>query len=61
MPFDREIAEQIVEVGRLLYQRRLISATEGNISVRLDNQRIMLTPSGFPKGRMRVEDLLTKG
>ena len=58
MPFDREIAEQIIEVGRLLYQRRLISATEGNISVRLDNNRIMLTPSGFPKGRMRVEDLV---
>ncbi|UCE24245.1 MAG: class II aldolase/adducin family protein [Candidatus Zixiibacteriota bacterium] len=58
MPFDREIASRIVEVGRLLYQRKLISATEGNISVRLESNQVMLTPSGFPKGRMRAEDLV---
>ena len=49
---------QICRVGRWLYSRGLLVANEGNISVRLDERLILVTPSGKCKGRMAMEDLL---
>ena len=46
------------EVGRRLWQRDLVGAAEGNISVRLSSQRILCTPSGVSKGHMRPADLV---
>ena len=43
------IRSQIAQVGRWLYEKRLIAATEGNISVRLGD-RVLITPSGQCKG-----------
>jgi ribulose-5-phosphate 4-epimerase/fuculose-1-phosphate aldolase len=37
---------EICEVGHRLYQRGYVVACEGNLSVRLDAERILLTPSG---------------
>ena len=44
-----EIRADIVEVGRRLYARGLISGNEGNISV-LDGDDIHITPAGVCKG-----------
>jgi L-fuculose-phosphate aldolase len=46
------------EVGRRLWQRGLIGATEGNFSARLGSNRLLCTPSGLSKGHMRPDDLL---
>jgi L-fuculose-phosphate aldolase len=46
------------EVGRRLWQRGLVGATEGNISVRLSPQRILCTPTGLSKGHMQPKDLI---
>ena len=45
-------------MGRLLYERGLIAGSEGNISVRLDNNRVLVTPSGLPKGTLQPDDLI---
>jgi L-fuculose-phosphate aldolase len=57
---DREHAlrEQIVRIGRLMYDRGLIVANDGNISARLDEGRILCTPSGVSKGMLTPEQLL---
>ena len=57
---DREHAlrEQIVRIGRLMYDRGLIVANDGNISARLDGGRILCTPSGVSKGMLTPEQLL---
>lgn len=39
-------------------ERQLIAGTDGNISVRLGPNRIMVTPSGQPKGRLSPEDMV---
>jgi L-fuculose-phosphate aldolase len=49
---------EIVEVGRLLYERGLVVATDGNISARLAPDRILATPSGFCKGRLAPDQLI---
>lgn len=40
---------EIVAVCRRLYERGLISEADGNVSVRLDDGRVLATPSGFCK------------
>lgn len=49
----------IVEFGRLLYRQKLVSGSDGNLSVRLDDDRILITPSGFAKGRLSAENIVT--
>lgn len=49
---------EIIRVGQLLYQKEYIVSNDGNISVRLDENHILCTPSGLCKGMMRQEELL---
>jgi L-fuculose-phosphate aldolase len=49
---------QICRVGQWMYQRGLIVAGEGNLSVRLSAERILITPAGACKGMLAPEDLL---
>src|SRR5512141_2527824 len=55
---ERQLREEIVRIGKLLYDRGLIVATDGNISARLDDRRILATPSGLCKGLMTVDQLI---
>jgi len=48
----------MVEAGARLYDRGLLAGTDGNISVRLDDDRIMITPAGLAKGRMMADDMV---
>lgn len=56
---DREAIEQILEVGRRMYQRGFVAANDGNISVRVGEDAVWATPSGVSKGFM-TEDMLVK-
>jgi L-fuculose-phosphate aldolase len=51
-------ADAIVGAGRRLGIRGLISAGEGNLSVRLDRSRILVTPSGRRKDELAPDDLV---
>lgn len=55
---EKQHRRQICRVGRWLYSRALVVANEGNLSVRLDEHRILVTPSGKCKGRMTMDELL---
>jgi L-fuculose-phosphate aldolase len=55
---ERLLRDEIVRVGQLLYDRNLIVATDGNISARLDAQRVVCTPSGLCKGLMTADQLI---
>ncbi|MCI0513659.1 class II aldolase/adducin family protein [candidate division KSB1 bacterium] len=52
------LKRDIVEVGRRVYQRGYVASNDGNISVRLDEKRILITPTGVSKGFMSVEDII---
>jgi len=49
----------LVEYGRRAYQNGFVAANDGNLSVRLDDRRIVITPTGVSKGYMRAEDMVT--
>jgi L-fuculose-phosphate aldolase len=55
---DRRHRREICKIGRWMYTRGYVVANEGNLSVRLDEDRILVTPSGACKGRLAPEDLL---
>ncbi len=50
--------EQVVECGRRMHARGLIAGAEGNISVLLQPDRIIVTPSGVNKGFLHTSDLI---
>lgn len=47
----------IVQVCRDLHARNFLAACDGNVSVRLDEDRILITPSGVHKGKLRESDI----
>lgn len=49
--------ETICEVGRRLYNRGFAAANDGNITIRLGENRILCTPTGVSKGFLKPEDL----
>lgn len=55
---DKHLARQVVEIGRALYEKGLVAGAEGNISVRLSADTILITPSGKHKGALAEEDLV---
>ena len=55
---EREYREDIVQIGKLVFQKGWVAANDGNISLRLDAERILATPTGVCKGMLSVDDLI---
>lgn len=49
--------EEIVEAGRFLYEKGLLVGTDGNISIRLSEREVLITASGYCKGRLTPEQV----
>ena len=56
-PSDKEARELIIEIGRRMFERRYVAANDGNISIRVGEDRVWVTPAGVSKGYM-TEDML---
>jgi L-fuculose-phosphate aldolase len=55
---DRQSRREIVAYGRMLHERGYVAAMDGNLSVRLDGDRILVTPTAMCKGMLRPSDLV---
>jgi len=55
---EEQYRREICLVGSWMYERGHIVACEGNLSVRLDANRILTTPTCLNKGMMSPEDLV---
>jgi L-fuculose-phosphate aldolase len=58
MATDHQFRRDIVRCGLLLHSCGFIAATDGNLSVRLDDERVLVTPTGMSKGMMKASDLV---
>ena len=58
MKTEQQHRDEIVRFGKLLHQTGLVAATDGNLSVRLENGHILCTPTLMSKGLMEPEDLV---
>ena len=50
--------DALITAGRRLGSRGLISAGEGNLSIRLDAERLLVTPTGRRKDELTEDDLV---
>lgn len=55
---EQQLRQDIIEIGRQVYQKGWIAANDGNISIRLDDSRVLCTPTGVSKGMMSPDDLI---
>jgi L-fuculose-phosphate aldolase len=55
---ESSLRRELVDVCRRAYQRGMISGTDGNVSGRLSDDRILVTPAGVNKGFLEVGDLV---
>jgi L-fuculose-phosphate aldolase len=54
---ERQLKEQMCEIGRRLYNRGFAAANDGNITARLNDREILCTPTMVSKGFMKCEDI----
>lgn len=54
---EQTARREIVRVGQLMYERSYVVSSDGNISVRLDDDRVVATPTQMCKGRMTIDAL----
>ncbi|MBW4436697.1 MAG: class II aldolase/adducin family protein [Pleurocapsa minor GSE-CHR-MK-17-07R] len=55
---EQALREQICQIGRLMHQNQYIDGAAGNITARLENGRVLATPSGLAKGFMSPDQLI---
>jgi L-fuculose-phosphate aldolase len=55
---DEATRDAIVDVCQRLYDRGLIAGPDGNVSVRLSNGDVVITPSGRSKGKVTADSLV---
>jgi len=55
---ERDARTEVCRIGRRLWDRHLVGAAEGNITVRLASDRILGTPSGSSLGHLLESDLV---
>lgn len=53
-----ELKRNIVAIGRLLWEKELVSALNGNISARVDDERVILTATKTCLGLLQEKDVL---
>jgi L-fuculose-phosphate aldolase len=58
MASDRKNRNEIVEYGRMLHENGFVAATDGNLSIRLNDECLLVTPTCISKGRMRASDMV---
>lgn len=55
---DYIVKEDILEVGRRMYAKGFVASNDGNISVRVAEDEILITCTGVSKGYMSASDIL---
>ena len=56
-PFNQR-ATELIAAGKYLHDHGCVPATSGNLSARLDDERIAITVSGCHKGHLTADDIM---
>jgi L-fuculose-phosphate aldolase len=52
------LRQQMIDICRRMYERGMVAANDGNVSVRLAGDRVLCTPTGFSKGFIKPDELV---
>lgn len=56
---ETEAKELVCTIGRKMYQKQFVSANDGNITIRVGEREVIVTPTGVSKGDL-TPDMLVK-
>ena len=54
---ERQLKEQMCEIGRRVYAKGFAAANDGNISFRLNDREVLCTPTMMSKGDLEPADI----
>jgi L-fuculose-phosphate aldolase len=54
---EQQAREHIITIGSLMYDKGYVVSSDGNLSIRLDDDRVVATPTMTCKGRMTIDSL----
>lgn len=57
-PSELELRKKLIGIAKKCFKYRLMVGTGGNLSVRFDREKVLITPSGFEKTALKPEDLI---
>lgn len=55
---EQELRDDLVRVCRLIYEKGWVASNDGNVSIRLDENRLLCTPTALSKGMVTSDDLI---
>jgi L-fuculose-phosphate aldolase len=55
---EDHLRQEMVLIGNILHDKGFVGATDGNITVRLGDDHVLVTPSGMSKGFMAADQML---
>ncbi|MGA8028173.1 MAG: class II aldolase/adducin family protein [Bryobacteraceae bacterium] len=55
---EQERRQDLIRVCRTIYEKGWVAMNDGNVSIRLDRDRILCTPTGISKGLIEQDDLI---
>jgi L-fuculose-phosphate aldolase len=55
---EQQYREDIVRIGRMMFDKGWVASNDGNISIRMGSDRILATPAGVSKGALQPEDMI---
>ena len=55
---EQECRGDLVRVCHLIYEKGWVAMNDGNVSIRLDHDRVLCTPTAVSKGQIKLEDLI---
>jgi len=58
---EQQLRRDMVRIGRMMSEKGWLAACDGNLSARLPNNRILITPAGACKGILEEEDPIVCG
>ncbi len=58
MPKSDKLRKKLMTIGNSLYRSGMLAGTDGNLSARIDKERILVTRSGSAKGRLKTGDFV---
>ena len=54
---DRQLKEDICEIGRRVYNKGFAAANDGNLSIRVGENAVLCSPTMICKGFMKPDDI----
>jgi L-fuculose-phosphate aldolase len=55
---EDQLRQELAQYARMLHGQGFVAACDGNLSVRMNPGRIMVTPTGFSKGALQPDDMV---